>query len=163
MVSAVAVGASAGGVEALLELVAALVPDLPAPVLVTLHQPADAATVLPQLLARRSRLPAEHARDGEELAAGRIYVAPPDRHLLVDKGVAVLSRGPKEIILHRVRDQVPMRRDDRLQRPQLHLQPVMQHLPRRPRRRERPAPESLCEHPRTVVAVQLRRPQQPLH
>lgn len=63
----------------------------------TLHQPADASTVLPQLLARRGPLPADHARDGETLRPGRIYVAPPDHHLLVDKGgTAVLSRDPKE-------------------------------------------------------------------
>ena len=53
--------------------------------------------MLPQLLARRGPLPADHARDGETLRPGHIYVAPPDHHLLVDKeGTAVLSRGPKE-------------------------------------------------------------------
>jgi two-component system chemotaxis response regulator CheB len=93
---AVAVGASAGGIEALLALVPTLDPALAVPVLVTVHQPAAAATVLPQLLARRGRLPVGHAQDGEQLVPGRIYVAPPDRHLLVDKGRAVLSSGPKE-------------------------------------------------------------------
>ena len=93
---AVAIGASAGGVEALLELVDALEPGVPAPVLVTLHQPADVPTVLPQLLGRRSGLPAAHARDGETLESGRIYVAPPDHHLTIDKSTAVVSRGPKE-------------------------------------------------------------------
>ncbi|WP_083680320.1 MULTISPECIES: chemotaxis protein CheB [unclassified Pseudonocardia] len=93
---AIAIGASAGGIEALLELVPLLEPGLAAPVLVTVHQPAAATTVLPQLLARRGRLPVGHAQDGETLLPGRVYVAPPDRHLMVDKGRVVLSSGPKE-------------------------------------------------------------------
>jgi chemotaxis response regulator CheB len=49
---------------------------------------------------RTGRLPAEHPRDGEKIRPGRIYVAPPDFHLIVGKGVVHLSRGPKE---HHVR------------------------------------------------------------
>lgn len=89
-------GASAGGVEALLALVGGLPPDLPAAVLVVLHQAPTAPTVLPDLLDRRCALAVGHGRDGEVVERGRVYVAPPDRHLLVHDGRLVVSRGPKE-------------------------------------------------------------------
>ncbi|MCE0763844.1 chemotaxis protein CheB [Pseudonocardia kujensis] len=93
------IGASAGGVEALVELVAGLPPDLPAAVLVTVHTGDRPRTTLGRVLARAGPLPADQAADGEPLRAGRILVAAPDRHLLVrrDGGgdTAVLSTGPK--------------------------------------------------------------------
>ena len=92
----VVVGASAGGVEALAELAAALPPGLPAAVLVVLHMPAYGHSVLPEILSRRGPLPAKHAADGEPILTGRIYVAPPDHHLLVQGGKISLTRGPAE-------------------------------------------------------------------
>ena len=92
----VVVGASAGGVEALGELAAALPLGLPAAVLVVLHMPAYGHSVLPEILSRRGPLPAKHAADGEPLLTGRIYVAPPDHHLLVQGGKISLTRGPAE-------------------------------------------------------------------
>jgi two-component system chemotaxis response regulator CheB len=89
------VGGSAGGVEALVELVARLPADLPAAVLVTVHVGANARSSLPRILARSGPLPAAHARHGEPLRPGRIYVAPPDFHLLAAAGVARLSSGPR--------------------------------------------------------------------
>lgn len=91
----VVIGASAGGVQPLLELAASLPADLPAALAVVLHigrQP----SILPELLASRGALPARHARDGEPLQAGTIYVAPPDEHLLLEDGAVRLSRGPRE-------------------------------------------------------------------
>ena len=82
---ALAVGTSAGGVEALTHLVAALPADFPAPVLVVLHVPAFSASNLPAILDRVGPLTARHAQDGEPLAAGGIYVAPPDVHLLAER------------------------------------------------------------------------------
>ena len=92
----VAVGASAGGVEALRALVAGLPPDFPGAVLVVLHVPRDAASALPAILDRAGPLPARPARDGDELRRGHIYIAPADRHLLILDGRLRLSRGPTE-------------------------------------------------------------------
>ena len=92
----ITIGASAGGVEALTELVRGLPVDLPASVFVSLHVPPHGTSMLPQILSRRGPLPAHHARDGEPIEPGRIYVAPPDLHLLIHQGVVRLSRGPRE-------------------------------------------------------------------
>ena len=91
----VAVGGSAGGIEALLDLVAALPAEFPAPVLVTVHVGDRVRSSLPQILSRAALLPATHARHGEPLRPGHIYVAPPDLHLLVGDGRARLSSGPR--------------------------------------------------------------------
>ncbi len=92
----VALGASAGGVEALAKVVAGLAPDFPAAVLVVLHVSPWGTSVLPDILSRRGPLPARHAVDGEPVLASRIYVAPPDRHLTVVDGMVSLTRGPRE-------------------------------------------------------------------
>lgn len=92
----VVVGASAGGVEALTRLVGALPPDLPSALFVVLHLPPTGTSVLAHILDRSGRLPAETARDGQAIEPGRIYVAPPDHHLLVGRGVMRLTRGPRE-------------------------------------------------------------------
>ncbi|MEU4692734.1 chemotaxis protein CheB [Actinoplanes sp. NPDC023714] len=92
----VAVGASAGGVEALRALAAGLPRDYPGSVLVVLHVPREAPSALPQILTRSGPLPASQAADGEELRAGHIYVAPGDHHLLLLDGHLRLSRGPAE-------------------------------------------------------------------
>lgn len=92
----VAVGASAGGVEALRALVAGLPADYPGSVLVVLHVPRDSPSALPRILSRSGPLPATSAVDGEELLSGHIYVAPSDHHLLVLDGRIRLTRGPSE-------------------------------------------------------------------
>jgi two-component system, chemotaxis family, protein-glutamate methylesterase/glutaminase len=92
----VVVGASAGGVEALRAIVSRLPGDLPAAVFVVLHVPAIATSVLPAILQRAGELPADHAEDGAELERGRIYIAPPDHHLLIQPGFMRVNRGPKE-------------------------------------------------------------------
>ncbi len=92
----IVIGASAGGVEALKEIVAGFPNDLPAAVLVVLHVSPHGTSVLPAILSRAGVLPAVHAADGQLLELGKIYVAPPDHHLLVTNGYAALSRGPRE-------------------------------------------------------------------
>jgi two-component system chemotaxis response regulator CheB len=83
-------------VEALVELVRRLPADLPAAVLVVLHVPAHGTSVLPQILNRAGHLPASHPDEGEPIRQGRIYIAPPDQHLLVRDGSVKLSRGPRK-------------------------------------------------------------------
>jgi two-component system, chemotaxis family, protein-glutamate methylesterase/glutaminase len=92
----IVIGGSAGGIQALRELVSGLPPNLPASLFVVVHVPPYAVSRLPQILSRAGRLPATHAIDGELVQRGRIYVAPPDRHLLVRQGRIALSRGPRE-------------------------------------------------------------------
>lgn len=91
----VVIGASAGGVGALSTLVSQLPSTFPLPVLVVLHIGSH-HSVLPEILSSRGPLPAARAKHGECLLAGRIYVAPPDHHLLVENGHVRLTKGPKE-------------------------------------------------------------------
>jgi two-component system chemotaxis response regulator CheB len=92
----VAVGASAGGVEALRALVGGLPVDFPGAVLVVLHVPRDAPSALPAILTRSGPLPAATAVDGELLRPGRIYIAPSDHHMIVLDRHIRLTRGPAE-------------------------------------------------------------------
>ncbi len=96
----IVVGASAGGVQALTELVNGLAPDLPAAVLIVLHVSADVPSYMPSILSRSTRLPVAHAVEGEEITTGRVYVAPPDHHLLIERQYIRIVHGPKEN-LHR--------------------------------------------------------------
>lgn len=92
----IGVGASAGGVEALKNFTAGLPATLPCAVLVVLHMPARAPSVLARILDRHSALPAITATAGMRLEHGRVYVAAPDRHLMVDDGRIALTEGPTE-------------------------------------------------------------------
>lgn len=96
----IVIGASAGGVQALSTLVAALPPRLAAAVFIVLHIPAEPPSLLPNILARDARMPVSHARNAERIEHGRIYVAPPDQHLLIESSYVKLVHGPKEN-LHR--------------------------------------------------------------
>lgn len=92
----IVVGASAGGVEALSQLVAGLPEDLPAAIFIVVHIPAQSKSLLPNILSRNGKLPATHAKDGEAIAPGHIYIAPPDYHLIVKRDYIRLVKGPKE-------------------------------------------------------------------
>jgi len=92
----IVVGASAGGVGALVALVRQLSADLPAAVLIVLHVSPTGLSVLPDILSRSTTLHVAHAVDGEPIRAGRVYVAPPDHHVLVDDGAVLVTRGPRE-------------------------------------------------------------------
>jgi len=98
----IVIGASAGGVQALSKLVAALPAGLPAAVFIVLHIPTDAPSLLPAILARDSQLAVAHAVDGEEIRRGRVYVAPPDQHLLIeDSHVKLVMVQKKTCIVRR--------------------------------------------------------------
>lgn len=92
----VVIGASAGGVEALTAFFKALPPKVEAAFLVVLHIPAHAPSRLDQILSRVTSLSVVVAEDGEPLVSGRVYVASPDKHLMVTPQGVRLSRGPKE-------------------------------------------------------------------
>jgi two-component system, chemotaxis family, protein-glutamate methylesterase/glutaminase len=91
-----AIGTSAGGVQALRELAGALPGDLPAAVLVVIHLSAEFESSLDQLVTQAGPLPAGFARDGEAVRHGRIYIAPPEYHLLLDGARLRLGNGPRE-------------------------------------------------------------------
>lgn len=92
----VVIGGSAGAIDVLMRLTARLPGDLPASVFVVVHFPQDAESVLPAILNREGELPAAHAGDLEPIRHGRIYVAPPGRHMMVRDGRVTLRRGPGE-------------------------------------------------------------------
>jgi two-component system chemotaxis response regulator CheB len=92
----IVIGASAGGVEALTAVVSRFPASLPAAVFVVIHLPVNSPSVLPQILQRAGPLPASFARHGEAIKHGHIYIAPPDHHLLIQRGYVRVVRGPKE-------------------------------------------------------------------
>lgn len=92
----VVLGASAGGVELLLDLAPELPPRLPAAVFVVVHAAPGFLSPLPSLLTERGPLPAVHPLHGDAIVPGRIYVAPPDLQLQLGPGHVQVVRGPKE-------------------------------------------------------------------
>ncbi len=92
----IVIGASAGGVETLREVVSRLPADLPAPVFVVLHIPPYVESGLPHILSHCGLLEAIHPDDGAAIKAGSIYVAPPDHHLLIEGRRIGVKKGPKE-------------------------------------------------------------------
>lgn len=92
----VVVGGSAGGVEASLALVAGLTPELDAAVCITLHLAPTGPSLFAELLDRRTKMKVSWARNGTRIRPGHIYVAPPDKHLLIEPGYLRLGRGPRE-------------------------------------------------------------------
>lgn len=92
----VVIGASAGGVESLREVVSGIPADFAGAIFVVLHVPPYQQSSLPEILSRAGALPACHPQDGATIEAGRIYVAPPDHHMLVDGRCVAVKKGPKE-------------------------------------------------------------------
>lgn len=92
----VVVGASVGGVEALQHLVRGLPKDFAGSVFVVLHLGPVGPSLLPEILARAGKLPAIHPDDGERIRDGKVYVAPLDRHMIIERGVIRILAGPKE-------------------------------------------------------------------
>lgn len=92
----VVVGFSAGGIDPLLRMVSRLPGDLPASLFVVHHFPPHGITLLPAILSRACRLPASAPSDNDPIEPAHIYVAPPDRHLIVGRGVMRLVLGPLE-------------------------------------------------------------------
>ncbi len=91
-----AIGTSAGGVEALLFLARSFQPSFPATILVTIHLPSHYRSSLDRILTDAGPLPARFARDGEPAEKSRIYLAPPGCHLLLAGDRLALGTGPRE-------------------------------------------------------------------
>ena len=89
-------GASAGGVMALIEFAKSLPDDLNASIFVVQHVAPSTPSVLPQIVARSGPFSASHASDGEEIKPRHFYIAPPDHHLLIEGDRVLVKRGPKE-------------------------------------------------------------------
>jgi two-component system chemotaxis response regulator CheB len=92
----VVIGASAGGMEALQTLVGRFPAELLASVFVVWHLSPGAKSILPSVLSKAGPLRAAHPEDGDRIEPGRIYVAPNDHHMLLEKGYIRVARGPKE-------------------------------------------------------------------
>ncbi|QJD81591.1 chemotaxis protein CheB [Spirosoma rhododendri] len=92
----IVMGASAGGIEAFQHFIACLPTDLDAAIFIVWHMAPTVHGILPQLLSRFTAIPAAHAYDNEPVQTNRIYVAPPDHHMLVENGHIRITHGPKE-------------------------------------------------------------------
>jgi two-component system chemotaxis response regulator CheB len=92
----VVIGASAGGMDALEKVVSRLPAALPAAVFVVWHLSPGIKSVLPSVLSRAGPLAATNPEDGDPIVNGRIYVAPSDHHILLERGFMRVTRGPKE-------------------------------------------------------------------
>jgi two-component system chemotaxis response regulator CheB len=92
----IVIGASAGAVPALQRLAATLPPDLPAAIFIAVHLWPHAESFLPEILNRAGPLPAKHGAHGANIEPGKIYIAPVDRHLLLEDGKVFVTHGPRE-------------------------------------------------------------------
>jgi two-component system, chemotaxis family, protein-glutamate methylesterase/glutaminase len=92
----IVIGASAGGVEALQQLVRQFPADLQASVFIVIHLPPRTRSMLPEIFTRVGPLPAIHPENNTVIKPGCIYIAPPDHHLIVERDHVHLSLGPKE-------------------------------------------------------------------
>jgi len=93
----IVIGSSAGGVKALIEFTKHLPQDFPGTIFITQHVAPYTVSLLPDILSMKGLLQAEHPQDGDAIKPNRIYVAPPDHHLLLEEGKMLVKRGPKEI------------------------------------------------------------------
>jgi two-component system, chemotaxis family, protein-glutamate methylesterase/glutaminase len=91
-----AIGTSAGGFEALRFLAGEFSHDFPASVVVVIHLSSQFRSELDAILTQAGPLPASFAVDGEKLERGHIYIAPAERHLIVESGHLRLGSGPRE-------------------------------------------------------------------
>ena len=84
-IEAIVVGASAGGVEALMKLLGPLRQGFVLPIIIVLHLPEERRSHLAEVFARRLLLPVEEATDKQDIQAGTVYFATPGYHLSVEQ------------------------------------------------------------------------------
>jgi two-component system chemotaxis response regulator CheB len=93
----VAMAASAGGLTALSQILTALPSDFPAAILVVQHLDPRHRSLMAEILSRRTPLKIQEAKEGDTLNPGTVYIAPPNRHLLVNID-ATLSLSQSELV-----------------------------------------------------------------
>src|SRR5690348_5387467 len=92
----IVIGASAGGYSALRTIIKNLPSKIDASIFIVWHMAPNIRGVLPQVLNGENAFYAANAVDGEKIKTNRIYVAPPDHHLLIEEGRVRVTHGPKE-------------------------------------------------------------------
>ncbi|WP_373186129.1 chemotaxis protein CheB [Halopseudomonas sp.] len=92
----IVMGSSAGGIESLITLIKGLPSRLDASIFIVQHLSPNYKSTIPEILQEYSPFPVRHPDDGDEIKSRTIYVAPPDHHLLIEKGHVLVKRGPKE-------------------------------------------------------------------
>jgi two-component system chemotaxis response regulator CheB len=97
--NAVVIGASAGALDALNQVISQLPSNFTLPVFIVVHVPSDKPSLLPELLQTRTALLVKEAEDKEEIQGGTIYLAPPDYHLLIEEN-GHLSLSSDEPVLY---------------------------------------------------------------
>ncbi|WP_141591365.1 MULTISPECIES: chemotaxis protein CheB [unclassified Myxococcus] len=100
-IDAVVVGASAGGVDALVTVLPSLPRAFRPSVLVVIHQPRERRSMLVDIFSARCALPVREAQDKESVQPGTIYFAPPDYHLLVDEGPSLALSADDPVLFSR--------------------------------------------------------------
>jgi two-component system, chemotaxis family, protein-glutamate methylesterase/glutaminase len=93
----VAFASSAGGLQALSHVLAAIPSEFPASIVVVQHLAPRHRSLMADILSRRTPLPVKQAQEGDALVPGAAYVAPPNRHLLVNSD-ATLSLSQSELV-----------------------------------------------------------------
>lgn len=91
----IVIGGSAGSLDTLRAIAQIFPVDFPGTIFVVAHV-GQSRSILPDLLRKSGELTASHPRDEEPIKKSHIYVAPPDRHMLIEDGSVCLSRGPRE-------------------------------------------------------------------
>jgi two-component system chemotaxis response regulator CheB len=96
-IDAVVIGASAGGVEILSVLLSVIPSGCRVSFFIVIHIPRERPSLLPELFANRCALPVREAEDKEPVQPGTVYFAPPDYHMLVDRGPALALSGDQPV------------------------------------------------------------------
>ncbi len=96
-IDAVVIGASAGGVEALSVLLAQIPRDSRVAFFIVMHIPRERPSLLPEVFGTRCALPVKEAEDKEPVQPGTVYFAPPDYHMLIDRGPALALSGDEPV------------------------------------------------------------------
>lgn len=98
---AIVIGASAGALEALSAILPALSADFPLPIIIVVHVPPDRRSILSELFQSKCLVRVKEAEDKEPIAAGTIYFAPPDYHLLVEAGRTLALSSDEPVLYSR--------------------------------------------------------------